>query len=148
MSKTTQLPGIPRGAPIFKQVRDALVSCPFCGAKASLELHNHGAFEIVTHFSIGCSDSECVGAADLCAHPIEKLQQHLTSWNGRVDQATIDVAKHFEQFVGFAATCQRENTYDWMCLFLDWLNGAATRLEPGSYFELKGSRFVLRRPST
>lgn len=56
------------------------------------------------------------------------------------DKVTIDdTRKHFEKFVGFAATCKRENSYEWMCLMLDWLNGAARRLDPGTYFRIVGA---------
>ena len=136
---------IPRTAPILKQVRDSLNACPFCGCSAELELFCQDGPGQVTHFSIGCSDWDCIGISGATAAPIEKLLQYQTSWNSRADQACVDVAKHFESFVGFAATCRRENTYDWMCLFLDWLNGAASRLEPGAWFELRGDAFVLRR---
>lgn len=52
---------------------------------------------------------------------------------------------HFETFAGFVATTRRENTYEWMCLLLDWLNGACTRLDPEAWFDLIGAdHFVLR----
>jgi len=55
------------------------------------------------------------------------------------------LAQHFEKFVGFAATCRRENTYEWMQLMLDWLNGAAMRFDEAAYFDLCGAdHFVLR----
>jgi hypothetical protein len=61
-------------------------------------------------------------------------------------QLLADGWKHFETFVGFAATCRRENTYEWMCLMLDWLNGAVGRLDPEAWFDICGAdHFVLRR---
>lgn len=63
-----------------------------------------------------------------------------------IARTLLDVHKHFETFVGFAATTRRENTYEWMCLFLDWLNGATTRLDPDAWFDILGAdHFVLRR---
>ena len=69
-----------------------------------------------------------------------------------LEQATAthhETADHFERFVGFAATCRRENTYDsydWMLLMLNWLNGAAARFDEAAYFDLVGAdHFVLRR---
>lgn len=50
-----------------------------------------------------------------------------------------ELRKHFESFAGFAASCRRENTYEWMCLMLDWLNGVASRLDPEAYFEIVGA---------
>lgn len=135
------MPGIPRTAPIIKQVRDSLLACPFCGSHASLDLHSNRP-GVATHFTIGCHDDECAGSSGMAALPIMQLQSHQSSWNSRSDQASIETAKHFEKFVGFAATCRRENTYDWMCLMLDWLNGAAARLKPGTYFDFNGDSFV------
>ena len=63
-----------------------------------------------------------------------------------IARTLLDVHKHFESFTGFAATTRRENTYDWMCLFLDWLNGVTTRLDPDAWFDIVGAdHFVLRR---
>lgn len=57
-----------------------------------------------------------------------------------------DVADHFEKFIRFAATCRGENTYEWMCLMLDWLNGAVIRFDESAYFDLcVADHFVLRR---
>lgn len=57
-----------------------------------------------------------------------------------------DAGDHFEKFAGFVATTRRENTYEWMCLLLDWLNGVCARLDPEVWFDLVGSdHFVLRR---
>jgi hypothetical protein len=59
-----------------------------------------------------------------------------------------ELHEHFEKFAGFAATCRRENTYEWMLLMLDWLNGVTTRLDPDAYFDIVGAElFALRRTS-
>lgn len=58
---------------------------------------------------------------------------------------------HFERFAGFVATTRRENTYEWMRLLLDWLNGEMirVRLDPETWFDLVGAdHFVLRRTET
>lgn len=56
------------------------------------------------------------------------------------DQKALEAIKrHFLSFVSFAATCKRENTYEWMCLMLDWLNGALGRLDPDSFLMIVGA---------
>jgi hypothetical protein len=79
-----------------------------------------------------------VGGGDTA---ISQLEQGIEA----LEQENRDLREHFEKFTGFAATCRRENTYEWMCLMLDWLNGAATRLDPDKYFDIVGAdHFAMR----
>lgn len=84
----------------------------------------------------------------------ERIAQHITAGHMAQMYAEIhneairlrETADHFEKFIGFVATCKRKNTYEWMRLMLDWLNGAAMRFDEAAYFDLHGvDRFVLRR---
>ena len=52
-----------------------------------------------------------------------------------------ELRKHLKAFAGFAATCRRENSYEWMVMMLDWLNGVCGRVSPESYFILDGHEF-------
>ena len=49
-----------------------------------------------------------------------------------------EVERDFGRFCGFAATCRKGNTDEWMRMLADWLNDAASRLEPGTNFTFDG----------
>lgn len=83
-----------------------------------------------------------------------RISQHLTAGHMAQMYAEIhnelmrqrDITEHFEAFISFAASCRRENTYEWMCLFLDWLNGAVLWFDESAFFNLRGAdHFEIQR---
>lgn len=52
-----------------------------------------------------------------------------------------ELRRHMKAFAGFAATCRRENSHEWMVMMLDWLNGVCWRVSAESYFILDGHEF-------
>ena len=70
-------------------------------------------------------------------------QQHekLQHANDQLRKELEETRQHFKNFASFVGSCQRENTYEWMVLCLDWLNGACRRVSPESYFILNGHTF-------
>lgn len=63
-----------------------LEPCPFCKKEAILISHEYGDCHPVTHWGVGCSDSECWAHADsdCCWHSTPK--EAIELWHNRMEE--------------------------------------------------------------